>query len=208
MAELAHHCSDPRLRTAATAVRDTAARLHALAVAAPSEMRVAVLRAMPEPLHPQSSFFPLHPAPPLPKHRRSCRVACRPCARLHHASVHPDPTRLPWMRARFGAPLAGRALVGKPRRRHVGHGCERQRKEGGASDMWARHFRCPVSLTHWRLIWVMVIWTPREPFRKFRDPDVHFGSSGTWMTPAAKFSGRPCILLPQVYVWLKLPMDI
>ena len=61
--------------------------------------------------------------------------------------------------------------------------------------MWAPHVRCPVSLTRWHLTWETVIWTPREPISKFRDPDVHFGSSGTWMTPAAKFKGRPCILL-------------
>ena len=37
---------------------------------------------------------------------------------------------------------------GTPRRRRAGHGCGRQRKEVGGSDMWAPQVRSPSTFSH------------------------------------------------------------
>jgi hypothetical protein len=49
---------------------------------------------------------------------------------------------------------------------------------------------------------IIEIWTSCEPITKFGDPDVHSRSLGTWMTPDAKFMGRPCILLFKKYIMI------
>lgn len=64
--------------------------------------------------------------------------------------------------------------------------------------MWAPHKQIHINVQSTchigGLTRVTKIWTSREPISKFRDFNVHFQSSGTWITLPIKFKDWRCIL--------------
>jgi hypothetical protein len=110
-------------------------------------------------------------------HRRRVPVSDRPCPGLRHAAVRSVLVGLPWMRAKPTVPPAGCALTGNITPPPCGHGCGRQRKEGGGSDMWAQHVgphQHPVNLPRRRFNKGDSDSVLCEPINRFRDPVVHF----------------------------------